>query len=205
LSAAPRAGGSTPDAFGLLVQATVVFVAAVLVFGFGWALWPAVRAQNEAACRALAPEPRSGPAPEIELRDLEGRAVSLADYRGRFVVLNFWATWCEPCLSEWPQLAKLAERLVGRDDVVVLAVSIDDKPDPIPGFLARMELSSSPVQVLWAPGAAAHKAFGSEKIPDTYFVDERGELRAVFVNVRRWGEPAGAHCVDASVGRRSGR
>lgn len=138
-------------------------------------------------------------APDLQLQDLEGRAVRLTDYRGKFVVLNFWATWCEPCIGEWPQVHQLAERLLGRDDVVVLAVSIDDDASAIRPFLERMSLGETPVQVLWDPTQSVHRSLGTEKIPDTYFIDAEGHVKYAFVNVRKWGSPEAYHCVDGSV------
>lgn len=138
-------------------------------------------------------------APDLEVQDLEGRPVRLSDFRGRWVVLNFWATWCEPCISEWPQVHKLAERLSDRDDVVVLAVSIDEDRSLITPFLERMSLAQTPTQVLWDPTQSVHRSLGTEKIPDTYFIDGDGQVQYAFVNVRKWGSPEAYHCVDGSV------
>jgi len=138
-------------------------------------------------------------APDFELQDLEGNAVRLSDYRGRFVVLNFWATWCEPCIGEWPHVHQLAERLSGRDDVVVLAVSIDPERSAIPPFLERMSLTETPVRVLWDPAQSVQRTLGTEKIPDSYFIDEDGQVRYAFVNVRKWGNPEAYHCVAGSL------
>lgn len=140
-------------------------------------------------------------APALDLVDLRGNPISLSDYRGKFVVLNFWATWCEPCITEWPQLSQLAERLAGDGEVVVLAVSIDGKVEDIEPFLTRMSLLDTNVQVLWDASTVAHQQYGSEKIPDTYFIDEQGLVQQVFINVREWGSPDALHCVQSSVGR----
>ncbi len=139
-------------------------------------------------------------APEFDAQDLEGNPVSLSDFRGKLVLVNFWATWCEPCITEWPQLDQLAARLGQRDDVVILAVSIDEKREDIAPFLERMSLQDTGVTVLWDPSNSVNLAYGSEKIPDTFFVDEQGRLSTAFVNVRKWGNPEAFHCVDGSVG-----
>ena len=139
-------------------------------------------------------------APTGELRDMQGNPVKLEDYRGKFVVLNFWATWCEPCITEWPQLHQLAERLAESEDVVVLAVSIDEKQADIEPFLARMGLSQTPVTVLWDPTQKMGEQLGTIKIPDTYFVNEQGEVSDAFVNIRKWGAPEGFHCVQGRAG-----
>lgn len=141
-------------------------------------------------------------APDLTVKDLQGNQVQLSDYRGKLVVLNFWATWCEPCITEWPQVAKLANRLKedGEGEVAVLAVSIDEDRSKIDPFLRLMSLFDSPVEVLWDETTKQHETFGSEKIPDTFFVDEEGRVSAVFVNVREWGSPDALHCVESSVG-----
>lgn len=139
-------------------------------------------------------------APAFEAQDLQGNTVSLEDFRGKMVIVNFWATWCEPCITEWPQLDQLAARLEGRDDVVILAVSIDEKREDIAPFLERMSLQDTGVTVLWDAGQGINSLYGSEKIPDTFFVDESGKLSAAFVNVRKWGNPEAYHCVNGSVG-----
>ncbi len=197
----PRGG---TDAVGIVAYGIFVAVGGFLVFCFAWMLKPAAAAQAEAACRPMMPEMRSGAAPDLALERLDGRAVKLSDYRGTFVVLNFWATWCEPCSREWPDLDKLAARLGERDDVAILAVSIDEDRAAIAPYIERLRLEATGVEVLWDPSAEAHKTYGSEKIPDTYFVDGRGDLRAAFVNTRAWGRSEGFRCVDAMARESAG-
>jgi len=137
-------------------------------------------------------------APDLALEDLQGNPVALSDFRGKIVVLNFWATWCEPCITEWPQVHQLAERFSGRDDVVVVALSIDQEREAIQPFLERMSLQDTPVRVLWDPTQNVQHSFGTSKIPDTYFVDPSGSVLYAYVNVRKWGSPEAYHCVDGS-------
>jgi peroxiredoxin len=187
------------DSLAVLALIGFVLVGGLLVFGFARALVPAAEAQMGAACRPLAPVEVGTPAPELELQDLDGNPVALSDYRGKYLVVNFWATWCEPCTREWPDLAVLGERLAERDDVVVLAISVDKQLADIPPYLERMALTDTVVTVLHDPSGVAHQTFGSEKIPDTYFVNREGEIEAVFVNIRQWGRANAYRCVDASV------
>ena len=145
----------------------------------------------------LEPEPRSAPAPDFAIQDLLGAPVALKDFRGRLVVVNFWATWCEPCIREWPQLDRLAERFAGRDEVVILAISVDTDPTLIAPFLERMSLSDTRVRVLWDPKQDVNKSYGTEKLPDAYFVGAAGQLLHAFINVRDWGRPAAYQCVES--------
>ena len=199
----PRRG---PDGVGVVAYLIFVLVGGLLVFGLARTLAPSAESHREAACRPLKPEPRFGPAPEITLETLSGEPRSLADYRGKFVVLNFWGTFCEPCIEEWPALDTLAQRLrsAGHDDVVVLAVSLDPEKSDIQPFLERMSLEASDVEVLWDPTQKGNAEFGSTLIPDTYFIAPDGDLEQAFINVRRWGRPDAYRCVDWSARNAAG-
>jgi peroxiredoxin len=187
------------DAVGIAAMLAFVLVGGLLVFGFAQALIPAAEAQLGAACRPLTPMPMSGPAPALELEDLDGNPVTLEQFRGKFLVVNFWATWCDPCTREWPDLDLLATRLIEREDIAVIAISVDQEAEAIAPYLERMGLSQSNVQILRAKAPDAQKLWGSDKIPDTYFVSPEGELEAVFVNIREWGRPKAIRCVEASA------
>jgi thiol-disulfide isomerase/thioredoxin len=194
-----EAGGVTR--LGLVAHLAFILVGGLLVFVFAAALMPAVRAQGSAPCRSLEPDPRAGPAPEFSVQDLAGTTVTLGEFAGRFVIVNFWATWCEPCIREWPQLDRLAERFAGRDDVVILAISVDSDPKLIAPFLERMSLTDTKVKVLWDPAQNVQTAFGTTQLPDTYFVDRAGQISHAFVNVRDWGRPAAYQCVESMLAR----
>lgn len=200
---APKLDAAKPrrglDGLTLIAMLGFVLIGGLLVFGFAQALVPAAEAQLGAACRPLAPVPKSGELPEFELETLDGQPASLDTLRGKFVVLNFWATWCEPCTREWPDLDLLATRLGERDDIAVVAISVDQSLDEIGPYLERMGLTETRVQILRAKDPEAYKLLGSEKIPDTYFVTPDGQLEAVFVNVREWGRPKAIRCVEASA------
>lgn len=198
LASGDEAGRRWP---GALAFVAFVALGSLWVFWFAASLGPAAKAQGEAACRALEPVLRAGPAPEALVEALDGAKVDLAELRGKFLVVNFWATWCEPCTREWPQLERLAERLAERDDVAVLAISVDSDRALIAPFLARMSLDQAHTRVLWDPTAKLHNAFGSEKLPDTYFVDREGQLVHAYINVRDWGRPAAYHCVESMASR----
>lgn len=110
-------------------------------------------------------------APAFSLRAIDGSTVSLADHRGRLVVLNFWATWCTPCRLEMPSLARLAE---SRPDVTVLGVAIDEDPELVRRTAEELEI---PYPVLVAD-AATRAAYGVTTVPTTVVVEPDGTIRS---------------------------
>ncbi len=198
--AKPRPRGAEVTPLGVIAFLIFVLVGGVLVFGFAWVLVPSARAQGEVACRAFDPQEVAFELPEATYERLDGTVVSLDAYAGKFLVVNFWGTYCEPCTKEWADLDKLGRRFEERDDVTVLAISIDPEKSDIEPYLRRMTLTDSPVEVLWDPTGKTAAAFGggiegADKIPNTYFVDKQGVIRTAFIDVRAWGRPEAYRCV----------
>jgi thiol-disulfide isomerase/thioredoxin len=112
-------------------------------------------------------------APDLTLTNLDGTAHSLAEYRGKIVVLNFWATWCLPCREEMPMLSKLASKY-DEKDVVFLAASIDDAQtqSKIPHFLKKKKITL-PVFTGATPESLKQFALG-EIVPATLILDRDG-------------------------------
>ncbi len=117
------------------------------------------------------------PAPAFRLDKLSGGApVTLADFRGKPVVINFWATWCVPCMQEHPTMAEASQRL--RDQVQFLGVVFDDKEENVRAFL---EQNGSPYPALMDPDGKAAVAYGVAGVPETYFVDPQGVIVSKYV------------------------
>lgn len=195
----PKQAGSVPKMYWGLFFA----VSCGLLFVLASGISPALKTAGDAGCRAMQPELVQTQAPDLVFEDLAGNKVSVRN-PGAFVVLNFWATWCEPCLDEWPDLDRLAERLGTREDIQVWAVSIDEDREAVRRFLREQGLDEGKVRVLFDPTQKAHQSFGSEKIPDTYFVTPQGQVTSKFVNVRPWGKPEAQRCVESFAGQHSG-
>ncbi len=120
------------------------------------------------------------PAPALSIPD---GGNPLAALRGKVVVLNFWASWCAPCLLEFPSLAALRRDLPG---VEVLAVSFDEDPEAYRRFLARHPLG---LQTALDPTGRSNRAFGTERPPETYIIDKRGVVRRRFIGAQEWTTP----------------
>ena len=130
---------------------------------------------------------RSGePAPALEFTDLEGRTVSLASLEGRVVVLNYWATWCAPCLTELPSLDRLHRALSG-DGLVVLAVSVDEVGTDVASFVRERGFAFRVLRD--RGGAEAARALGVDGYPTTFVIDRAFRLRERYLGIAEWDRP----------------
>jgi peroxiredoxin len=123
-----------------------------------------------------------GPTPALALQDLQGRTHRLADYRGKVVVVNFWATWCEPCRDEMPSLERLRASFAGQP-FEVLAVNLGEPVGRIERFLERMPLG---FPMLLDRDTAAAKAWKARVVPATYVVGRDGRIRYVHYGELDW-------------------
>ena len=136
-------------------------------------------------CYSGSRPPRIGEsAPDFTVRD-DARSVTLHDLRGKVVVLNFWATWCPPCVEEMPSLVNLQSRLKGTD-VTVLAVSIDVDSNAYKKFLADHHVDLLTVR---DPDQKTPALYGSSMWPETYIIDRKGVIRRKFIGAVDWNEP----------------
>lgn len=118
---------------------------------------------------ATAPQP----APEISFTDTDGKPVALADYKGKTVLLNLWATWCQPCLKEMPSLAALQTKLGSA--LTVLAVSEDRGAAAVVGpFAAKLGLGK--LKILLDPKSQAIHAFGARGLPTSFLIGPDGKV-----------------------------
>lgn len=117
------------------------------------------------------------PAPEFELGTLDGQMLSLSQFRGSPVLLNFWATWCGPCRREMPYLQKVYERWQGVG-LVLLAINIGESPPDVAEF---MQAGRFTFPVLMDVSGEVATRYGIEGIPTTFFIDAEGIIQEVQV------------------------
>ena len=115
------------------------------------------------------------PAPDFTLEDLDGQPVSLSDYLGRPVILNFWASWCEPCKVEFPLFQDARERHAA-EGMEILAIVHDDSADAAAAFVAQ---EGSEWPALLDPDDVVWTAYGGLGLPTSFFIDREGIVRAV--------------------------
>lgn len=121
-------------------------------------------------------EEETAPAPDFTLVDREGNEVSLSDYRGRIVVLNFWASWCPPCQAEMPDFQELHEAWTGPEDPVVLSVNLADgyRGETVDVAKAYLDENGFTFPVLFDEDSVAASIYTSGSIPVTYIIDQEG-------------------------------
>ncbi len=120
--------------------------------------------------------------PAFELKDLSGRNHRLADYRGKVVLVNFWATWCEPCRNEMPTMEKLREKLADKP-FVVLAVNVDEPEARIRKFLSILPLS---FPVLLDHEGKLTRAWKVRVLPASFLVGPDGRVRYSVIGELDW-------------------
>jgi thiol-disulfide isomerase/thioredoxin len=183
---------------GLLLTAGVTAAALCFVgVRFFAAAGDTLARTRENACRALQPDPipaalQNREAPDFNLPDASGRQVSLSGQKGHPVAVNFWATWCPPCIEEVPSIEAMATALEG-SDMRLLAVSVDDDWDPIRKFFVK----GTKIGVLLDKSHDVPKTFGTEKYPETFFIDSAGHVRYYFINKRNWSKPEAIACLES--------
>ena len=131
-------------------------------------------ASTNAAASALC-EPEAKPAAlDLKLRDMNGVEVNLAEFKGKPMLINFWATWCPPCLEEIPYFVELADKYK-KDGLVVLGISTDDTPDQLKPFAGNLKMNYPVLVGLDQPDL--ERAFGAMwAIPVTVFVKKDGNV-----------------------------
>ena len=145
----------------------------------------AVASAAEKADQTLTAVEGRPPAPELSLLDLEGARHHMGDYRGRVVIVNFWATWCPPCREEMPSMQRAYEKL-REEGIEMLAVNIGEDEDTIFAFTADypvefpllMDLDSTTIQSWPVKG-----------LPTTFVVDPQGRLAYRAIGGREWDDP----------------
>jgi thiol-disulfide isomerase/thioredoxin len=128
---------------------------------------------------------RGGPTPALSLSDAEGKTVGLRDLRGKVVVINFWATWCEPCRDEMPSLARLQRQMAGKP-VVVLAVNMGESESKVADFLGRFNID---LKVLFDRDMRAASRWKVRALPATFVVGPDGRIRYSLLGQAEWDSP----------------
>jgi thiol-disulfide isomerase/thioredoxin len=147
----------------------VILIAALLV---GVLLVLVQRARQSNVHYSAESEEIGRPAPSFQLKDMEGRMVSLEDFKGKVVMLDFWATWCGPCRMTMPELEKLQQE--HPDDFVLLAINLGDDEEEIKAYMQSRRIQT---RVLIDSDSRVGQSYGTSSIPVQFIIDKDGILR----------------------------
>jgi cytochrome c biogenesis protein CcmG/thiol:disulfide interchange protein DsbE len=173
----------------------VLFVAAAL-FVIGYVLKVAFHQETPVNFAQSVDEFKNNGVPDFHLPVFDlGQAgflngtSSLSDTKARAILVNFWATWCEPCLTEFPSLTELARRYKGDPRLKIFAISEDNTPQTIKKFLERGYSPSPNFTILIDRDYSVAHQYGTKKIPETYIIDEHHHLIQKVIDKQNWVSP----------------
>lgn len=132
--------------------------------------------------RGSHPDQLAKQAPSVTITE-GAKTIRLSDYRGKVVVLNFWASWCAPCLEEFPSLIALQKQMPG---IVVLAVSFHDDEAAYRQYLIDNHID---LLTIFDQTEKSNQAFGTARPPETYIIDPQGKIRRKFIGPQDWNSP----------------
>lgn len=182
---------------------------------FVWMTPRAAARETRAACEGLRAAP-SNPAlgdipfvaPDFTAVGHDGQPVRLSDYRGKVVLLNFWASWCNVCKAEKPSLSAMTKELA-QDDFVVVTLASDHTWDAVQKVMpggAPFQVLLDPPRDIGKPGpedddniGAIAQAWGIKAVPESFVIDKQGNVRMYLINKRDWDSSVAETCLQALI------
>jgi thiol-disulfide isomerase/thioredoxin len=154
------------------------FLAGLLALSLSPVLYADGRGMTPLAANGAVP-----PAPTLRLRDIDDQWVDLAQFKGRVVLVNFWATWCPPCRKEFPSLDRV-KKLFKPDEFEVLAVNVGEDPDTAFSFAGN-----TPFPILFDRDSKAMMAWQVRGLPTTFLIDRQGRRAFAATGGREFDDP----------------
>ncbi|MBS1799307.1 MAG: TlpA family protein disulfide reductase [Acidobacteria bacterium] len=132
--------------------------------------------------RGQHPERVNKAAPQFSISD-GSQSADLSKFRGKVVLLNFWASWCAPCIDELPSLMELHRQM---PQIEIVTISMDEDPEAYQRFMTKNHIGLLAVR---DPSQKIQTMYGTVQIPETYVIDRQGMLRRKFVSAQNWTSP----------------
>jgi len=163
----------------------------------GWAAEDKAGVPERARLGEFIPVTPPAPAPAISFADLSGNPVSLSDFAGKIILVNLWATWCEPCVREMPSLERMQARL--GDKITVVAISEDHGGSKaVEPFIGRLGLKS--VKTYLDPKSAVERAFEVQGLPTSFLIDRKGRVLGRVEGAAEWDSPKLLETLESFLG-----
>lgn len=126
-------------------------------------------------------------AEDFELQNMDEEKVKLSDFKGKVILLNFWATWCPPCIREMPSMERLQEQ-VNAEDFKVIAINQMEEPDDVFAFTGQLEVDPT-FEILFDRTSRLSQPYAVRGLPTTYLIDKNGDIRYRAVGGRLFDHP----------------
>ncbi len=161
----------------IIVIIATIFVTAIFI---GWDMIAQPNQQITVSQEDITPK-----APDVAFTTLDGAEISLKEFEGKYILVNFWATWCTPCVREMPDLFKLAS---AHPNLIFIAASVDRDPAIITPFFDKLSLSTEPNNIIIAhdPKMLASSAYGTLKFPESYIISPEGYIIKKITGITDW-------------------
>ncbi len=130
---------------------------------------------------------------DLELTRVDQTKFKLSEHKGKAFVLNFWASWCPPCLDELPSLIEFAKIAKKEMKLDVIAVSMDDEWSDVESLFKKLKLGSikdSPIQIVKDDQIMSTKGYGTTKFPETFFINKEFKIQRRFIGSQNWISPS---------------
>lgn len=126
--------------------------------------------------------------PDLHFKDIYQNPLSIKDFKGKVLIINFWASWCEPCVQEFPSMLDLIHKMSGK--VQILAISADYNKEDLLLFLKAFKAENNPYfHVVWDKDQKIAKQFGTTALPESYILDRQGKLIKKVSGAENWSSP----------------
>ncbi len=168
-----------------------IFIISILALAVVLILW-------QQKTKKLNYETKSGVGRYLQLKDkkinlpklttTDGQSLSLSDFKNKEVLINFWASWCAPCVEEFPSFVKLLQKQKG--NIIILAISRDKAKEDISKFLKTFNLEKTDLEIyfIWDEDKTLSDYFGTVLLPETYLLDRSHLLRRKIIGITDWSE-----------------
>ncbi len=163
------------------------FITVLLILVFGWLgvqVWKNRSDRPDSPLAAIEAMETNG-VPQFEAQSVDGKKISTKDLKGQVVILNFWASWCGPCIEEVPSLIKLVEEFKGQ--IHLLAISGDSNKEDIEIFLKSFpQLRSANIDIIWDKDRSLMEKYGVAQLPESFIAGKDQKLIKKLIGSINW-------------------
>jgi len=147
------------------------------------------------AAGTLQPTETHEPGPDFNLADLKGASHTLSEYRGKVVLVNFWASWCVPCVTEMPGMQRLQQALEDQP-FEILAINVSESENRVREFIKRMNLN---LRILLDSNGEVFRAWNGKVLPTSYLLDGSGRIRYRVVGPMEWDSEEARKIIEVLI------